>query len=192
MNKLHNRRRGFLLIELLVSLFIFSIVATVSIGSIVSIIDANRKNQSLKSVMNNLNLALDSITRYASVGYNYRCADSTTRLRVDCGQAGDSFGFTSPYDLDDNGDSPDEVTYTLGDGYIDRAIDDGLSVRITAPEVTISDLQFLVLGSEGNDTQQPKVFMFVSGSTVAGPRTPATQFKIQSVISQRLPDIGEL
>lgn len=193
------KKKGFLLAELLVALFIFSLVATISVGSIINIIDANKKNQSLKSVMNNLNLALDSITRYASVGYDYNCSDINGFLKQDCSTPGSSFSFKSPYDLDGDGNGGDVVNYTLTSdfdgGYINRTINPGLGsdpVRITAPEVNIEGLKFLVLGSGGGDTQQPKVFIFVSGSTFAGPRLMSTNFKIQTVISQRLPDINDL
>ena len=74
LNKKQNQK-GFVLAELIVAIFIFTIVMVVSMGAIVSLIDANRKTQSLKSVMNNLNIAVDLMSRTIIVGTNYFTTD---------------------------------------------------------------------------------------------------------------------
>ena len=66
--------RGFTLIEMIVSLAIFSIVAVVALGALTKIISANKKAQSLQSAMTNLNFTLESMSREMRVGSNFRCA----------------------------------------------------------------------------------------------------------------------
>jgi prepilin-type N-terminal cleavage/methylation domain-containing protein len=51
-------KKGFTLIEMIVSLGIFTIVALISIGALVRITDANKKSITLKTTINNLNFAL--------------------------------------------------------------------------------------------------------------------------------------
>ena len=58
-------KKGFTLIELMVSITIFSIVMLISVGALLSIIDANRKDQSLKSVMKT---ATSSLGAFSSIG----------------------------------------------------------------------------------------------------------------------------
>jgi len=58
-----SQKKGFTLIEMLISIALFSIVVTIAMGSIFTIIDANRKSQTLTLVMNNLNFALEIMTR---------------------------------------------------------------------------------------------------------------------------------
>lgn len=75
--KLHRIRlsdkKGFTLVEMIVALGIFAVVALVAVGALGRIVDANRKSQSLKSAINNLNFALESISREVRVGTAYNC-----------------------------------------------------------------------------------------------------------------------
>ena len=59
----NNHKDGFTLVEMLVSIALFSIVLTIAIGSIFTIIDSSRKSQTLTLVMNNLNFSLEVMTR---------------------------------------------------------------------------------------------------------------------------------
>ena len=65
--------RGFTLIEMIVSLAIFSIVAVVALGALMKIVSANKKAQSLQSAMTNINYALESISREMRVGSDFTC-----------------------------------------------------------------------------------------------------------------------
>ena len=57
---------------MIVSIAIFTVVALVAVGALLKVVDANKKAQSLKTSINNLNFALDSISREMRVGSNYR------------------------------------------------------------------------------------------------------------------------
>ncbi len=71
MNYKITSNRGFTLIEMIVSLALFTVVAVVSIGALLKIMDANKKSISLKTVTNNINFALESMTREMRVGTKY-------------------------------------------------------------------------------------------------------------------------
>lgn len=64
---------GFTIIELIVSLALFTFVLTVSVGALLVLIAGNQKEQSAQSVMTNLAFALDSMTREIRTGYDYYC-----------------------------------------------------------------------------------------------------------------------
>lgn len=68
-----NKKKGFTLIEALVSLGIFSVVIVAATGVILSIISSNKKNQAISSVVNNLNYSIDSMVRDIKTGYEYQC-----------------------------------------------------------------------------------------------------------------------
>ncbi len=65
--------KGFTLVEMLVAIAVFMIVMTVAVGSLVAIIDSNRKAQAIKNVINNINFALESISKDMRVGRDYEC-----------------------------------------------------------------------------------------------------------------------
>ncbi|MEK7641899.1 MAG: type II secretion system protein [Patescibacteria group bacterium] len=77
------RRRGFTLVEMIVSLGVFSVVAVVALGALVKIVSANKKAQSLQSSITNLNFALDAMSRELRTGTTYFCEanNGTTNYR---------------------------------------------------------------------------------------------------------------
>lgn len=65
---------GFTLVEIIVSLGIFAVVAVVALGALVKIVAANKKAQTIQASVTNLNFALDAISREMRVGRNYYCS----------------------------------------------------------------------------------------------------------------------
>jgi prepilin-type N-terminal cleavage/methylation domain-containing protein len=65
---------GFSLIEMIVSLALFSVVATISVGALLVLIASNQQLQTEQSIMTNLSFALDSMTREIRTGTNYYCS----------------------------------------------------------------------------------------------------------------------
>lgn len=199
---------GFLLVELIVALFIFSVVMTVGIGSIITIFDANKKAQSLQSVMNNLNLAMDSMTKALAVGTNYGCLAQLSSSDPETTNVGDCDGGLNPFGAGVSFLSQDDdiVTFEFSKscfeedeegndtaGCFMRTINDEPPVRLTAPEIRLSDVRFLVSGTAPfnpptNDLEQPRVLIFIKGIANAGPRNKTT-FSIQTAVSQRIPDL---
>jgi prepilin-type N-terminal cleavage/methylation domain-containing protein len=66
-------QKGFTLIEMVVAIMIFVMVAMVALGALIKIVDANRKSISMKNSITNLNFALESMTRELRVGSDYNC-----------------------------------------------------------------------------------------------------------------------
>jgi hypothetical protein len=62
---------------------------------------------------------------------------------------------------------------------------------MTAPEVNITDAKFFVSGSERAGEEQPKVLIVVRGISPAGPRALPTEFMVQTLVSQRVPNFLE-
>lgn len=173
-----NPRKGFTLVEMLVSVAIFTFVMLIATASIFTIVNANKKAESLKSVMDNLNFALESMTRNIRTGSAYNCSSASGG---DCLAGGTAFYFTSSQESG----SP-VVEYYLSNGQImeNEPYTSGWTpLPITAAEIHISTLEFYLIGSAARDGLQPRVIMSVIGS--AGTSTTATQFRIQTTLSQR-------
>lgn len=73
----HYKSKGFTLVEMIVSLGIFSVVAVVALGALVKIMTANRKAQSIQAAFTNINFALEAMSREIRVGTTYRCSNTT-------------------------------------------------------------------------------------------------------------------
>lgn len=171
---------GFTLVELMVAISIFTIVMTISMGSIISVFDANRKSQSLKTVMTNLNLVVESISKEMRYGKNYHCGSlGSLTVPRNC-QMGDTFiSFLSSEDT--------QITYKLNDQTIEKEVDNGGFIAVTAPEIIIDDITFYTLGASSNDTLQPKVIIKINGHS--GRNKGRSDFTIQTLVSQRVLDI---
>jgi prepilin-type N-terminal cleavage/methylation domain-containing protein len=68
--------KGFTLVEMIVSLAIFAVVAVIAIGALLKVIDANKKAQSIQSSVTNLNFALESMSRDLRTGTSIQCTNS--------------------------------------------------------------------------------------------------------------------
>ncbi len=183
----HKHTSGFTLIEIMVAIGIFAIVMTVSTGSLLSIINADKKSQSLKSVMNNLNFALDSMSRTIRVGTTYHCGNSGDLTSVqDC--TGGSSYLAFERSGGNSGDSSDQIVYKLSGTQIVKSTDGGATfIGFTAPEVVIDTLNFYVNGTTSADNNQPRVIMVVRGSAGTNERT-RTPFSLQTTVTQRALD----
>ncbi len=73
MQRPFHTQTGFTLIEMIVSLAVFSVVITISIGALLMLIATNQKLQAEQSVLTNLSFALDSMTREIRTGTQYLC-----------------------------------------------------------------------------------------------------------------------
>lgn len=65
--------KGFTLIEMIVAIAIFMVVAVVAVGSLVRIVALNRQAQTLQSSVNNVSFALDSLAREVRQGSKISC-----------------------------------------------------------------------------------------------------------------------
>ena len=96
-NPLKNNKFGFTLVEMMVAIAVFSVVMVVASTALLSIIDASRKAQSIKTAINTLNFALDGISKDVRVGIEYQCIDDTGSPQASCvGGGAKWFGYRSP------------------------------------------------------------------------------------------------
>lgn len=181
-------QKGFTLIELIVALAVFTIVVLISIGSLFSIIHSNRKAQAQKSVMNNLQFAVESMTRSMRVGTLYHCDASVSPLdgRRNCASGAGSDSIAFEYSGGDELDVNDQVVYRLQDKAIERSVDGGDNyIPITAPEVEVDNLRFFVNGALDDDLIQPQVLIVIQGHAGTSTVESLTEFNIQTFVTQR-------
>lgn len=164
---------GFMLVEMIVSVAIFSVVMTVGIGSLLTIINANKRAQAFKTVANNLNLAMESMSRDLKTGYDYMCGS------LDCSGGNYFISFKSK-----SGDSIKYRHLVSGEkGVIEKWVYPGPWIAITSPEIDIDNLKFYILGNYDPSTQ-PKVLIVLKAHS--GEREKSQiEFDLQTTISQR-------
>ncbi len=186
--KFQTLNKGFTLIEILVSVAIFATVMTMALGALLAMSESDRKAQTLKSVINNLNFSLDAMSRSMRTGVNYHCDVSvgTVTSPRDCATGATSMAFRSA-----EGQS---VRYCLGNGSscsssgtaVLVSKNGGSYAPLTASEVTVTNLEFYVKGAE-DTALQPYVAIYLSGEVPVGGLQTST-FDLQTSVAQRLYD----
>lgn len=166
MRQIPGTKEGFTLIEFLVAVGVFTVVMLISVGALLTMIDASRKTQSLESVVNNLNFALEGMTRNMRTGSNYSSSNG---------------------DIVFENQDGDIVTYRLDDGIIYRRVEGGIFTPVTASEVVVEQLSFTVTGQSPTDQTQPRVLIVVRAH-VGEQIDTRTDFNIQTLVSQRITD----
>ena len=179
-------------------------VMLIAVGALLSMVDANRKAQTIKSAVNNLSFALDGMSRAIRVGTSFHCGTSgdATNAAVlssaaNCSASGgtlisfESFG-------GDSANTADQWVYCQGTGTtcdasgtaILRSEDGGASYQsITSPEVTVLDLHFYVVGALTGtaDRFQPKIVMVLHGFAGTNEKTK-TELRLETTMTPRLLD----
>ncbi len=188
-NKRITHSRGFSLIEMIVSVALFAVIMLIAIGALLTLVDATRKARSLESVMNNLNISLDSMVRAIRQGTEYNCGSTAVPLTAaDCASGGTLFSF-APYGANP-ATQPQRWVYEFTNGQILKSEMGGVgAIPITAPEVLITDMDFYVVGTARGDTAQPKVVIVIKGRTGASGDKTSSTFYIQATAVQRVLDI---
>lgn len=181
----HSTQSGFTLIEMIVSIALFSFVMLATTTVLLSVVDANHKAQGLKTTINNLSLTLESIARNLRTGSGYNV---TGFGQGDCPTSSwhEGISYTDQYGSN--------VIYRQEGGSIEISKGGASYAVMTAPEITIQRFCFFVSGENPLDLQQPQIIITLGGvvniATAPGARTKTTsRFDLQTMVSQRLPDV---
>ncbi len=162
--------KGFTLIEIIVSLAIFSVLVMIVGGVSVASLNLERKALNLKKVEENSRFVLELMSR------ELRVADPINTPDNVCPGSGGSFiSFTHPV----NGN----IEYDLVNSQIVRRVN-GVESAISNPDVEIASLLFCISGNLAGDRNQPKVSIVlrVRAGGLAG---QATTFDLQTTVSER-------
>ncbi len=198
-------KKGFTLIEIIVSLALFAVVATVSIGAFLKIIAANRKSQAIETSVNDANFALESMVRDLRVGTDYQCLASAASIPssitspsiATCSLSSNVLAFNSYQTAAKSGGGICNLihAYQLSGSVIQKAEQAtcGQSylsgtftfqpLTSTSSNLTIQNFQIKVDGTLGS--VQPKVFILIGGYSGVNEADKAT-FVVQTTAEQRI------
>lgn len=200
-------KKGFTLIEIMVSVAIFTIIMTIGMGSLVNLVSTYRIAEQEKKVHDSVNYAMETISREARLGQNYRnwsnprslnSISDTSLLSGDDGSgetnnSGNSagFGFLAS---DDRG----YLVFYLENGALIRAQFDPITGSFRSrdtltdrSQVEITNFSFLILGTErksvDGDLNQPFTLLRIQAKAgVASENNFTTD--VQTIVSQRILD----
>jgi type II secretory pathway pseudopilin PulG len=187
-----NLQSGFSLVEVLVSLSIFIVVVTISVGALMALIGANARARNTQAAMTNISYALDSMTREIRTGTDYYCGGIpalSTDVR-DCIGSNIFFFNEGGKSLTGSLGTSRRIGYRLFGNKIQRRLGTGGWSDLTAPEITISRLHFYTTGTSRNDAGflPPLVSIYIEG-TAGSEANERGNFNVQTTVTQQLLDI---
>jgi len=176
-NILNKEEKGFTLVELIVSMGLFTVVIFGTTSVLLVMLDANRKAQSMRGVMEGLNFALDDVAPL------YTTPRNTAVFKAETDAAAGCWGISIQLDYG-------VVTYyRLGNGIRKTLVRSDGSVEyagllLTPPEIVANTITFHVIGNQTGD--QPRVLLRIVG--IAGFGDSQSTFNIQTAVTARLPN----
>ena len=175
-----SKKNGFTLVEMMVTVIIFSIIAGVAIGVFVSAIQFQRYSLTRQQLLDQTSYAMEYMSRAIRMA---KKDDGT------CGFSGKNYNYTASsiqfqtyggvcqtFSLDS---SSIKATKTGVNGYN--------NIDLTSDDFEIIPFSFQVLGDNPGDNIQPKVMIFLEIKAKGSGQQPA--MKIQTTISQRNLDL---
>ena len=208
---------GFTLIEMIVSLGVFSLVITIAVGALLTLMASSKRLQGEQSVMTNLSFALDGMTREIRTGSFYFCDSAgsdngpnnifnptvnlDSRLgnnTQDCPNGANGNGFHG-LAFKEGGDSitasEERILYYFNqsDQMIYRRVGSAEPQSIVSSGIVVKRLEFIVTGSQkltagGNSTtDQPAVTIFIEAAETADPTSKS--YYLQTTVEQRTLDL---
>ncbi|MFA5291131.1 MAG: type II secretion system protein [Candidatus Paceibacterota bacterium] len=170
-----NKKHGFTLVEMMVAVSIFVIVAFIVVSTLLTMSYAYKRAQKMRLLMDNFNFSLQSMSLNIREGINYN--------NDHCSAAEDCIEFL-PIDSWLNNESQ-TVCYSKNSTSVKKCFgacpcqEDELD--IISPEIQVDSLKFNIVGEGGT---LKKVKIIISGMAGTAPRE-RTDFFIQNTISQR-------
>ena len=179
---MQTKNKGFTLIELMVATSLFVIIMLSAMSALFVLLGESKNSRALRLAMDNVNFAMESMTRSIRMGASYYCAGYSefVTLREDakeCPDGGPLLTFLPQGAIDRIGYQKDNegVLRRYDSGHLD-------GIPIVSPDVKIDTLKFFVKGSETTDIQ-PSVYIIIKGTVTV--KKVSTSFSIQTLASQR-------
>ena len=190
MNKKYLKyNKGFTLVELMVSMSIFMIVVLMALGALLIISGNAKKARALHQSIDNVNFAMENMTREFRTGTNYDCISTgsiklPSEVTADCVE-----GVAVAFTPQEHSSSDTMYFFDKDKGTLEKCTSVGAStncIDITSSDVFIDNVKFFVKGTDlpsVGEYTQPSIYMIVKGHVTSG--TDQQDFSLQTMASQR-------
>ncbi len=173
------RAKGFSLIEIIVAVGVFTVVAMLTVGSLLILTAAEKRVASVQANQDNVRFAMIEMTREIRYGTEYNICSSNATNQETCFSVINADGETIQYKVSEK---PTDCSFDAKHNCVMRSVNGGIFHPVTGSDINISRLNFYLFGVDINDTEQPRVTIILQGKAQEG--TPnETIVNLQTTIS---------
>ena len=171
-----SRKKGFTLIELVVAVGLFSIIVAIAIGGFIRALRTERQVTGLLSANSNVSLAIEQMAREILTGYDFCVRGNSCSLS--------ELSFQNAHGV--------SVSYCLQGQGLFRGTGPGSCIgstgnTITAANVLVQYLNFIVSGNQNTDGYPPRVTIAIGvSSNTAG--ISGSIIHLETTVSARVVD----
>ena len=186
----NSNESGFTLVELLVALTLFTFVVLAAVSSLYAVNSASRKVNAMRGVLDNLNFAMESMSRTIRTSDNIICGGTGNPIGVTRNCPFPTGPATSVVSMHSTltGDALVEYRLNTTTHQVEKRVNEGAGysnwLALTAPEINVQSLYFYVSGADLNDMKQPSVIIMMQG-IATGSTGDTTPFALHTLVSQR-------
>ncbi len=191
-------KKGFTLIEMLVTVSLFAIIITIAVGGFTNAERTQRQVTSLISAQSNVSIALEQMSRDIRTGYYFChtpgdytntgvCNDPNNTSMPTCALVSSSPN--SPlmcpslnfYDANGN-----EINYSWNGGALTESINSGPPQSITGNTVYVKYLKFQLFGQTEGDHWPPRITISLGiAASSTDPAVSSDVFNLETTVSAR-------
>jgi hypothetical protein len=186
---------------MLVSLALFTIIATMSVGTLLVLISGNARVVGEQTALTSLSFALDSMTREIRTGSEYYCDtaiqvgssavyNSLTSVQ-NCANGNVGLSFREAGESITKGTGAKRIAYYFSNNTLWRKVGSSAAEPIVTNDVRITNARFVVTGATAlgtsTDIVQPTVTILLEAEASTTDSTKS--FTLQSTVTQRSLDL---
>jgi prepilin-type N-terminal cleavage/methylation domain-containing protein len=194
--------RGFTLVEMLVSLALFTTIATMAVGTLLILINGNSQVTGEQSTLTSLSFALDSMTREIRTGSEYYCGTvnqvrggtvtGSSTIVQPCSAGNVGISFREAGESITGGASNSRIAYYFDSNQLWRQVGSDAPQAVVTNDVQIINARFVTVGvvplsGDTVNTTQPSVTILIEARASSSDATKT--FTLQSTVTQRALDI---
>lgn len=184
--------RGFTLLEILVSLAVFSLAIAIILTVLFSVTDAQKKSLALQNAQDNLRFAFEAMTKEIRTGKRFHCGasgDLTQPQNCAYPNGDNSFSFRNSVGQ--------TVTYQVISNQLVKSSNGTIPCdpdpndlvdcqKITAKDLILVDkMVFYVDGAFGSDNKQSRVLIVLEGQVLDPKNVGTARINLQTTVSKR-------
>jgi len=162
-------KRGFTLVELLVTIALFSILVSIAMGGFVSALHTEHQVAAMMGAESNVSIAIEEMMREIRTGYLFCHDNGATTPNSACDTAPDSCsidasGVWTCSKLSYVNAQGNVVAYSLNNGVLERSdssVNAGVMAPLTSSGVKITKLGFTLFGNTEGDHWTPRITIVI-------------------------------